>query len=252
MRAWFALVPLMVGCTEPVNLFTVQDDMDLGAQLRDEIAANPAEYPLLDRAAYPQAYAHLDRIAFEVLDNGDVDHRDAFAWEFYLIDDDDTLNAFAAPGGYIYVYTGLIRFLDREDELAGVLGHEIAHSANRHTTQQLTRLYGVSVLLGVALGEDNQLLQDIAAGLAGLSFSRDHEAEADLYSVLYLCETDYAANGAAGFFEALEDAWVPEFLSTHPASSTRVEDINAWAADFGCSTADNPTADYQAVIDSLP
>ncbi|MBW2258403.1 MAG: M48 family metalloprotease [Deltaproteobacteria bacterium] len=255
MRAFLlplALVPMLTACEgNALNLFTIQDDMDLGAQLRDEILANPDEYPLVDAEEYPDAYAHLDRVVTEVLDSGEVDHHDDFAWEFYLIDD-DVLNAFAAPGGYIYIYTGLIDFLSHEDELAGVLGHEIAHAANRHTTEQLTKIYGVSVLLGVVLGEDQQLITDIATGLAGLSFSRAHEAEADDYSVFYLCETYYAANGAAGFFEALEEMPIPEFLSTHPSSDGRVEDINALAAELGCSTAYYPDAEWQAFLDSLP
>ena len=61
-----------------------------------------------------------------------------FDWELKIIHDDETLNAFCAPGGYIYVYTGLIKFLAHEDNLAGVIGHEIAHADLRHSTQQLT------------------------------------------------------------------------------------------------------------------
>jgi predicted Zn-dependent protease len=128
-----ALVPVLAACEgEALNLFTIEDDMDLGAQLKAEIEANPEEYPLVDAAEYPDAYAHLDRVVGEVLDSGEVEYHDDFAWEFYLIDD-DVLNAFAAPGGYVYIYTGLIEFLSHEDELAGVIGHEIAHAANRHT-----------------------------------------------------------------------------------------------------------------------
>src|SRR5690606_37791799 len=102
---------------------------------------------------YPEAYDEIERIGFAVLDSGAVDLRDEFDWEFHLIDDDDTLNAFCAPGGYVWVYTGLIKYVDSEDTLAGVLGHEIGHADNRHTTEQLTEVYGVQVLLEVALGE---------------------------------------------------------------------------------------------------
>jgi len=71
-------------------------------------------------------------------------HKDDFAWQVKIIDDPETLNAFATPGGYIYVYTGLIKFLDTEDQLAGVMGHEIAHADLRHSTRQMTSSYGVS------------------------------------------------------------------------------------------------------------
>src|SRR5688572_21549772 len=100
----------LVACGEPLNVFTVQDDIELGEQLVDEILANPAEYPVVDAAEYPDAYGHLERLVLAILDNADVDHRDDFEWEFWLIDDNETLNAFAAPGGKVFVYTGIMRF----------------------------------------------------------------------------------------------------------------------------------------------
>ena len=98
---------------------------------------------LVDPIAYPDAYAHLDALRDDILASGEVAYADEFDWETHFIQDDEVLNAFAAPGGYIYVYTGLMRYLEEEDQLAGVLGHEIAHAANRHSTEQLTKQYGI-------------------------------------------------------------------------------------------------------------
>jgi predicted Zn-dependent protease len=260
VAASLAGLSLAGGCTDAlpdVNIFGIEDDKQLGAELAAEIEANPKEYgTVLDREAYPDAYAHLDRIRDAILDSGEVTYREQFGWETHIIDDDEVLNAFAAPGGYIYVYTGLLRYLDREDDFAGVLGHEIAHADQRHSTEQLTKAYGIETLLGVVFGKKGGgALGDIASGLVSLEFSREDEAEADQYSVIYLCGTDYASNGAAGFFEKLLEegaAEIPEFLSTHPSSDSRVEDINAEAADLGCSTETNPNGQYQAFIDSLP
>ena len=260
MTKW--LLPLITaltfGCTTTeegdvkINLFTLEDDMQLGQDLRDEIASDPATYPVLDSNEYPDAYAYLYDIRDTILASGEVNYVDDFAWELYIIEDDETLNAFCAPGGYIYVYTGLIKFLEFEDELAGVLGHEIAHADLRHSTEQLTKAYGIGVLLDILFEGDPGLLSEIAAGLIGLSFSRDDESEADDASVDYLCNTAYAADGAAGFFEKLEGFEIPEFLSTHPSSETRVEDIRSYALDNGCSVENNPNANYQALLDSLP
>jgi predicted Zn-dependent protease len=247
------LLPLCACAESNINLFTIEDDIQLGADLKAQIDADPETYPKLDPNQYADAYDHVERIRDAVLASDDVRYADEFTWEVTIIDDDEVLNAFAAPGGYIWVYTGLVRFLDTEDQLTGVLGHEIAHADQRHSTEQLTKLYGVSMLLEVAFGEDPGLIADIAAGLVSLSFSRDQEAQADEYSVIYLCDTAYAANGAAGFFELLEgSAEIPEFLSTHPSSSSRVIDIDAVAADLGCSTEPNPDGQYQALISSLP
>lgn len=240
----------LAGCG--ANLFTVQDDIDLGMQLRDEVNSSPDEYPVIARADAPEAYAEIDRIRDLILQSDDIQYRDEFAWELYLIDDDETLNAFAAPGGYMYVYTGLILFLDREDDLAGVLGHEIAHADLRHSTQQLTQQYGVATLLELALGEDPGTLAQVAAGLVSLSFSRADETEADAASVRYLCDTPYAANGAAEFFRKLEGAQLPAFLSTHPNPDNRVENIDALAVELGCSTEPYADARYDVLLDALP
>ncbi len=248
----------LAGCTEDtgsINIFTIEDDIELGQQLHEEILADPDTYPLLDEADYPEAYDHLYAIRDAVLGGGEVEHTDDFEWNVYLIDDDETLNAFAAPGGYLYFYTGLIRYLDAEDYFAGVMGHEMAHAALRHATQQLTKIYGLNTLVEIVLGDDPGLLADIALTLVSLSFSREDEAEADEASVRYLCPTVYAADGAAGFFEELladDSIEIPEFLSTHPSSESRVEDIRATAEELGCDTTLYEDADYQAFIDSLP
>lgn len=253
----FLALPL-AACTDQgggLNLFSIDDDIELGAQLDAEIRADPETYPILDETEWSAAYAELYRMRDALLATGEVQYVDDFEWKLAIIDDDETLNAFAAPGGYIYVYTGLMRYLEHEDHFVGVLGHEIAHADERHSTQQLTRVYGISTLLGVLLGEDPGLLANIAASLLTLSFSRTHEAEADERSVYYLCPTDWAANGTAGFFEKLISEGgvnVPEFLSTHPSSESRVEDINALAEELGCDTTYNPDADWQRVLDTLP
>jgi predicted Zn-dependent protease len=246
-------VPLLAtSCESPPNIFTIDDDIELGGQLRDEIAAHPEEYPLLDRAEYPVAYAHLERIRDEILSSDDVQYRDEFTWELHIVNDDEMLNAFAAPGGYIYVYTGLIKFLDREDDLAGVLGHEIAHADQRHSTNQLTKAYGLDTLLGLLLGDDRGTISDIAQGLTTLQFSRADETESDEFSVQYLCDTHYAANGAASFFEKLDGASVPAFLSTHPNPDNRVQAINDLADELGCDTTPWTGGQYADLVGSLP
>lgn len=245
-----------MGCEDgALNIFTLEDDRELGAKLDKEIESNPQDYPLLDPGQYPDAYDHLTRIRDEILDSGEVELKNEFDWEVHIIDDDETLNAFAAPGGYIYVYTGLLRYLDAEDHFAGVLGHEIAHADRRHGTQQLTQAYGVSALIGLILGKNPGLAAEIAASLTQMSFSREHEAEADEYSVYYLCETMYAADGAAGFFIKLEEEGgvdIPEFLSTHPSGEHRIEDIQMLAGDLGCSTKLAKDAQWNAFMASLP
>ncbi|MBR10180.1 MAG: peptidase M48 [Rickettsiales bacterium] len=225
-------------------LFSPSDDRKLGEQVSQEIESNPQEYPILSQTQYPKAYQYLNSMKDAILKSNDIDYLQEFAWELKIIDNDEVLNAFCTPGGYIYVYTGLIKYLENADDLAGVMGHEIAHADRRHSIKQMEKQYGISILMSIALGNDPSQLAQIVAQLAGtgaiLRFSRADEAEADEFSVKYLADTKYACNGAASFFEKLinegQTGGTPEFLSTHPSPSSRVSDINKTASAEGCST----------------
>ena len=231
------------------NLFTPEQDIELGQQVAQQIADDPAQFPVLPERGNEEAYAYIRKIRDKILNTGNVAYKDQFTWEVKIIKDDETLNAFCTPGGHIYVYTGLIKFLDSEDELAGVMGHEIAHAAQRHSTQQMTKIYGLSALTSIATGSaEPGLLEQIALGLISLKFSRSHETEADTYSVIYLCGTDYHANGAAGFFRKMEgQPTPPEFLSTHPNPGNRVENIDAKARELNCQGKKSYDAEYQRI-----
>lgn len=237
-----------------VNLFTVEQDRELGAQVAAEIAANPNEYPLLDSAKYKDVYAYLYKVRNKILNSGKVDFKDDFKWQIKVIHDDSTLNAFCTPGGYIYIYTGILKFLDSEDQLAGVMGHEIGHADMRHSTRQMTTMYGVQFLLDVLAG-DRAALKQITSSLVSLKFSRNHETEADQKSVDYLCPTDYNAAGGAGFFqkiEAMGGSRVPAFLSTHPDPGDRIEHFHNAAVTGGCQGKNDYKAAYQRMVARLP
>ncbi len=231
------LVIILAGCKgdKSLNVFTVNQDIQFGQALDEEIAGNPSEYPVLSETTYPVAYQHIRRIRDNILASGELKYANRFTWEVKIIDA-DILNAFAAPGGYMYFYTGLIKFLDDESQFAGVMAHEMAHADRRHATDNLTKQYGISILLDILLGNNPDTLASIAAGyangLTSLAFSRANEYEADEYAVKYLKNTDYAPCSLGDFFTKME-AQVgsaerpPVFLSTHPSPEDRLEKINA-------------------------
>lgn len=233
------------------NLFPVTDDVKLGKQVSDEIDNNKTEYPVLPRQGNEAAYAYLNKMRDKILENGNLKYRNVFSWEIKIIKKDDVLNAFCTPGGHIYVYTGLIKYLDSEDQLAGVLGHEMAHADLRHSTRQMTKMYGLDVVSQIILGDKKNIAQ-ITNGLIGLKFSRNHETEADEYSVRYLCGTDYNAAGAAGFFMKMQNAQQPPaFLSTHPNPKNRVQEITKNKSKLNCAgtkTYDSEYAKFKALL----
>ncbi len=191
------------------------------------------------------------------MNSGNVAHAKDFPWEVKIINDSKTLNAFCTPGGYIYVYTGLIKYLDTEDQLAGVMGHEIGHADKRHSMKQMMQLYGVQILAQIGAGVATQgksegtqksamTMAQVASAVVGLRFSREHETEADAMSVNYLCGTEYNPSGAAGFFKKIGNANTPpQFLSTHPNPTNRVQNIEALAAAKTCRGNATNQAQYQ-------
>jgi len=236
------------------NLFTIEDDKALGAQVAAEIDADTENFPLLDSVKYKEVYDYIYEVRDNILNSGQVDYKDDFEWRLRIIHDDSTLNAFCTPGGYIYIYTGILKFLDSEDEFAGVLGHEIGHADMRHSTRQMTKMFGVQVLIGIIAG-NREMIGQVTSALVNLSFSRAHENEADERSVKYLCPTDYNASGGAGFFEKLQEMGSespPEFLSTHPSPEGRIEKFKEHKETMGCTGDETFKTRYQEMVSKLP
>lgn len=218
----------------PFNLFSEQDEVELGEQVDQEIRSDPAQYPILQ--GRPDVKAYVKTIGDKVLSSPDIKKRDVYAYEYEIIADDNTVNAFCTPGGYIYVYTGLLKFVDDEATLAGVIGHEIAHAELRHSTERMTQVYGAQILLGILLGNNPSQLEQIASnlltGLALLKNSRSQETESDRYSFDYLEDTEYYPGAIKFFFGkivAQQDEQPGAFetlLSTHPAPGDRISEMN--------------------------
>ena len=236
------------------NVFTVEDDKALGAKVAAEIDADTVNYPLLDSVQYKDVYQYIYKVRDKILNSGNVDFKEDFGWRLRIIHDDSTLNAFCTPGGYIYIYTGILKFLDSEDEFAGVLGHEIGHADMRHSTRQMTKMFGVSVLLSILAG-DNSMLTQVTAALVNLKFSREHENEADKRSVLYLCPTDYNSAAGGEFFKKITEmggSTPPEFLSTHPNPEDRIENFQMHADSMGCKGTNSYETEYKRMVSKLP
>lgn len=248
---------LLVGCgssENALNFFSLQDDIALGEQVRQEIEGDSSELIILDSTRYTAIYRYLYGIRDSLLNSGQVHFKDEFSWRIRIIQDDSTLNAFCAPGGYIYIYTGILKYLEAEDQLAGVLGHEMGHADLRHSTRQLTKMYGVQTLISLVAG-DREIIKQVTSSLIGLSFSRIHEKEADECSVRYLCPTGYNSDAGALFFEKISKEGVvnpPEILSTHPDPGNRVEAYRTHKLTYGCTGTLNQEERYQKMIETLP
>src|SRR5687767_15102021 len=186
-------------------------------------------------------------------------------WHFAVVDE-PAINAFALPGGYIYLTRGILPFLDSEAELAGVLGHEIGHVTARHAAQQYTQATtaGVGVtLLSIFVPEARpfQNLTETALGVMFLKYGRDDELQADRLGVDYTAQTGWNPAGVAGMLRTLgrlDEAdgsrrGVPNWLSTHPAPADRVERLQTLVKTVAPSSTSAAASDAEFLrrIDGL-
>lgn len=161
-----------------------------------------------------------------------------FAWEFNLVNENQ-VNAFCMPGGKIVVYEGLLNLVDSDDELAVVVGHEVAHAVAKHSnermSQQLLTQYGAAVL-DQAVSGSSAAVQTVAGTVYGLGaqfgvmlpYSRKHEYEADHMGLIFMAIAGYNPDKAVSFWtkmSAASDAKVPEIMSTHPGDANRIAEI---------------------------
>lgn len=159
-----------------------------------------------------------------------------YAYKWYVAED-PAINAFAVPGGYIVVNTGLIQAADSAEEVAGVLAHEVQHIERRHTLKNMAHSLGLRAALSLALGDiGGGALGETAANLSELKFSRDLESESDRLGLLALKHAGIAPQGMVSFFDKLrkqEGAAPPALLSSHPASEERMQTLTAMIAELG-------------------
>ena len=178
--------------------------------------------------------AYIAQIGQQVLNQSQAS-QSSYPFEFHLLDAPDTINAFALPGGQIFVTTGLLKALDTESQLAGVLGHEIGHVVARHGAEHLARQQLGAILVnavGIAASDERQGGQQAAAiaqavnQIVGLNYSREDELESDRLGFEFMIAANYNPEGIVELMQVFESAESqgrpPEFLSTHPDPGNRV------------------------------
>lgn len=248
----FVSLFFIAGCSWINNFIPIEVDKLIGEQFAAQMSYNPMQGKVLDSVSNKEVYQYLHKIKKNLLKSDQIKYKNDFVWKLHVIDNDSVLNAFCVAGGYIYVYTGIIKFLDSEAELAGVLAHEIAHADCRHTTMRMATQYGVSLMIGLMTGGDVSFLVEIARELLGLTFSRADEKEADEHAVAYMYSTPYDPRAVGGFFKKLvdkqKDSYIPEFLSTHPASENRVTDIEAKWKQLGAKEGKYFKEEHQKIV----
>jgi len=257
-RGVLALVPLLIGLVIIAFQFfgaekqvvpitgreqrvgmTDAEQIQLGAEVYDQVLAEVAPQVI---ESGPQAEL-VRRVAERVIAVGEADKPD-FDWEVTLVDDPQS-NAFCLPGGKIVVYSGILGPAVDEAGLATVMAHEVAHAIAEHGAERILKQQLTDSAVQIAAGslsqdpeQYRQIVGLLGAGAqVGLSlpWGRAQESEADHIGLVYMARAGYDPQAAVGFWQRMGEAAgedrPPEYLSTHPDSDTRVEDIQGWMAE---------------------
>ncbi|MFP4058347.1 MAG: M48 family metalloprotease [Candidatus Brocadiia bacterium] len=225
-RAWVAVAlasAMAAGGCADFNLLTTADEVALGRKLAAQVEEKAELYP------DPAVQAYVQEIGGRV---ARVCQRQDVTYRFKVLHDHNQVNAFAAPGGFIYAYTGLLRLAESEAELASVLAHETGHVAARHSAENISQQIGVNVLLSVLLGEDPGMAAKLGSQLlAGLGFSQMSqrmEYEADSLGLRYMKAAGYDPQAAVDFLRKLHATHernpgpLARLFATHPLTTDRI------------------------------
>ena len=175
--------------------------------------------------------AFVDQVGQKLVDNS-IAKETGYKYDFHLLTDAKTINAFALPGGQIFITYALFSKLENTDQLAGVLGHEIGHVVGRHSADRMSK-QGLTegILNGVAVGFDPSTAQGATAiaNIINMKYGREDELESDDLGVRFMIDAGYNAEEMIGVMQILKAAAgpnkAPEFQSTHPDPENRIEKI---------------------------
>ncbi|MCG8468603.1 MAG: M48 family metalloprotease [Gemmatimonadetes bacterium] len=257
------LLALLVGCaTNPatggrmLSLISERQEIEMGRAYAEQIAQTMARYD------DPELQTYVEEIGLRL---AAASERPSLPWSFVVLDD-PVVNAFAVPGGFLYVTRGILTHFNSEAELAAVLGHEVGHVTARHSVEQLSRQQLLGGLLGIGsiLSEDVRSVSGIGAtaiGVFGLSHSRSDEHQADLLGIRYALRDGYDPREAIDVHTMLGrqtelrgGRGIPNWLATHPSSADRIDRIRAQVDTIPETTLASTRvleAEYLAQIDGV-
>ncbi|WP_436517087.1 M48 family metalloprotease [Ekhidna sp. To15] len=260
---WFLVV--LLGClssckkTDELTDFTEEDEVSLGEKLANAIVEDE-EFNIISPEGNTIPYSYATSRLLEITSTSIVSKSEEFTWTIYLIDDDNR-QAFAFPGGHIFISSGMIFFLDNEDQFAGLIAHLVAHIDQSHITEALFFKYGINGLKSIASSGNTSdlksIINDLELSNEFLTFSRGNEIQADTLAISMLAETSQACDAVGLVFTKtlnVQSTQQAQLIAAHLLEQSRIEDITATVSGSGCDTQvdDQSASRYQSFRNSLP
>lgn len=210
--------------------WTVEEEVQLGLQSFNQMAnQHGGLHP--DR----KAQEYLDQVGYRLINSVNDIKNSNYKFDFHLLADPNAVNAFALPGGQCFITAALFNKLGSEDQLAGVLGHEVGHVVHRHGAERMAKtgfIQGLiqSVMLGSGGDRNVAQVASVIGQYSSMKYGRDQELESDDFGVYLMMESGYNPEELIKVMDILEEASggnrTPEFQSTHPSPDNRREMIN--------------------------
>lgn len=207
-------------------LISKDQEISIGRDVSKELEK---KYGLVDD---PALQARVQQLGLSLVK---VSARQDLPYTFKVLDSKE-INALAVPGGFIYVFKGLVELMPGDDELAGVIGHEVGHIVKRHSVQQMEKSLGMSILFGLVFGDRGVVLQNLAYQALMAGYSRDDEREADYLGFLHSYKAGYNPYGMAMGLRKLagtNQKYHPDLFSSHPEANSRVAKVLGYAREAG-------------------
>jgi len=215
--------------------FSPEEEKVIGEAIKNEILSTPDNFPILDEAEYSKAYDYVSTLFRMLRNTSNVENRKLYAWEMYLVHDDNMRSAFITPGGHLFIYTGLLKTLNTESELVSLIAHEMYYAEKGYAVLRLKEEF--PDLADLLLNDvPTPFLTELAEEIRFITFSSTEVEKADQFAIDLLCPFQYDATGLKSILEIAERSGAPiNWLDTRPGLDDRKSNIQSKAEPCGTS-----------------
>lgn len=240
--------------------FGVEDQKNIGAFI-DQVINNPDNgFEVLEETKFQEMYTHLNTMIQQITNTAVVQRREDFNWKVTVLKDDDEVNAFILPGGHLYIYSGLLKFLQGEHELVGVIAHEVAYADSDALIELLQIEFGSKKLSKILSNDDAEVIAlDIANEMRGVTFGNQDVLDADMFCADIVCEFVWDGQGLLSVLKRGGedvDREVINWLETRPTDDNRIKQLTNRVDSHlnGCGTPDSTFNKryFEKIVDNLP
>lgn len=233
---------------------TSEDQVKIGEAFQLALESNTSAFKILDKADYPEANAYVEQLFLTMLNTAQVQRRQEFDWSVNIIHDDEVRTAFFLPGGHFYVYTGLLKYLNSESELLGVIGHELYYAHSDLLIERVRQEFGGVMLGDILLENPVAELPEYAAEVPLLGFDETKVIEADSFAIELICPFLYEPSGIKRILERAGEGEIkPLWLETRSAKfENRLQSLSAESSDCGLPGVANEENYLKLKLEYLP